>query len=140
MKLKLLTLAVAALALTGCATSDYKGYSDIHVERAKTEATRYKALASVARNSDDPTTRALAAMALGIGGSGGSGSNAPVAAPQNESLEWGKLLVNGATGLYGLRVGAAIKLGDMSRGAADKDVLREGMSTLDIIRDTTPAQ
>lgn len=138
MKRILILASLTVLALTGCATSDYKGYSDIHVERAKTEAMRYKALASVARNSEDATTRALAAMALGIGGS--NGAAAPVSAPQNESLEWGKLLVNGATSLYGLRVGAAIKLGDMSRGAADKDVLTNGMDMLDVYRDTTPAK
>jgi hypothetical protein len=131
---RIFLLTVAALALTGCATSDYKGYSDIHVERAKTEAMRYKALASVARNSEDATTRALAAMALGIGGS--NGSAAPVSAPQNEALAWGNLLVNGATSLYGLRLGTAVKLGDMSRGAANTDVLNNALSTVDIIRNT----
>ena len=133
MKRIFLALAIV-LTFTGCASTDYAQYASIHVERSKTEAARYDALASVARNSDDQTTRALAAMALGIGGS--SGSSAPVSAPQNEALAWGNLLVNGATSLYGLRVGAAIKLGDMSRGSADKDVLNNAMSTLDIIRNT----
>lgn len=131
---RIFLLTVAALALTGCATSDYKNYADVHKARAGAEATRYRALASVARNSDDQTTRALAAMALGIGGS--SGSAAPVSAPQNEALQWGNLLVNGATSLYGLRLGTAVKLGDMSRGAADKDVLNNALSTVDIIRNT----
>ena len=131
---RIFLLTVAALALTGCATSDYKNYADVHKARAEAEATRYRALASVARNSDDQTTRALAAMALGIGGS--SGSSAPVSAPQNEALAWGNLLVNGATGLYGLRLGTAVKLGDMSRGAANTDVLNNALSTVDIIRNT----
>ena len=131
---RIFLLTVAALALTGCATSDYKNYADVHKARAEAEATRYRALASVARNSDDQTTRALAAMALGIGG--GSGSSAPVSAPQNEALAWGNLLVNGATGLYGLRLGTAVKLGDMSRGAANTDVLNNALSTVDIIRNT----
>ena len=106
---RIFLLTVAALALTGCATSDYKNYADVHKARAEAEATRYRALASVARNSDDQTTRALA---------------------------WGNLLVNGATGLYGLRLGAAVKLGDMSRGAANTDVLNNALSTVDIIRNT----
>jgi hypothetical protein len=52
----------------------------------------------------------------------------------NDVLEGAKFVVKTAVDLYSLRVGAAIKLGDMSRGAADKDVLLEGLSSLDIYR------
>lgn len=134
MKRIFLALAIV-LTFTGCASTDYAQYASIHVERSKTEAARYDALASIARHSNDQTTRVAAAMALAMGGSANVTGGA-VSAPQNEALQWGNLLVNGATSLYGLRVGAAIKLGDMSRGAADKDVLNNAMSTLDIIRNT----
>jgi hypothetical protein len=59
---------------------------------------------------------------------------AVIAAPVNEALEGFKFVAKTAVDLYSLRIGAAIKLGDMSRGAGDKDVLREGLSTLDVVR------
>jgi hypothetical protein len=62
-------------------------------------------------------------------------SAAPVIqAPVNEALEWAKVFVNGATGLYGLRVNAAVGLVNATRGAADVGATKEGLSSLDIYR------
>ena len=60
MKRIFLALAIV-LTFTGCASTDYAQYASIHVERSKTEAARYDALASIARHSNDQTTRVAAA-------------------------------------------------------------------------------
>ena len=59
-----------------------------------------------------------------------------IAAPVNEALEFTKTLLGAATNLYGLRVGLSKYGIDASRsiGAADKDVIRDGMSYSDVIR------
>jgi hypothetical protein len=132
-------LLAATLAAAGCATGDYAQYASIHKERAITEAARYDALANVARHSNDPTTRALAAMALGIGSAGASAKEA-IAAPVNEGLEWAKLGAQTFLGGYGLRVNLGKFAIDASRGAADKDTTREALRMGDIYTNTQPAQ
>lgn len=138
MKRLLIAAAVAALT-TGCAaTGDYAHYASIHKERAITEAARYDALANVARHSNDATTRALAAMALGIGNAAASAKEA-VAAPANDALEWGKLAAQTVLGAYGLRVNLGKYAIDASRGAADKDTTREALRMGDVYTDNQPA-
>jgi len=150
----LVTMVVTLLA--GCAgtsgTSGNDAYikaHEAHAERAKAEAnatakaqeTIALAIASAAKGCETDACRMGAMMTYAnIKAQVGdvAKSVAPVIqAPVNEALEWTRTLLGAATNLYSIRIGGAIKLGDMSRGAADKDVLRDGMSTLDIIRDTT---
>lgn len=142
---------MVSVALTGCATGSNEAYAKAHeaaaargmaevAAKADAEKVIAMAIASSAKGCETDACRMGAMMSFASIKAQANAivqSTAPaIAAPVNEALAWGKLLVDGATSLYGLRVGAAIKLGDMSRGSADKDVLNNAMSTLDIIRNT----
>jgi hypothetical protein len=130
---KLLVMAVmacvAALA-TGCASADYAKYADTHIEKSKTEATRYDALDSVARNSTDPTVKVAAAMALAFAGVGQQSNGMGIAPPQNLFLESLKALGGVGTSVYGLWSGNYRATIDASRGAIDPDVANKGLDVL----------
>jgi hypothetical protein len=151
---KLLAL-FAVIALAGCATGGNQAYQAAHKSaadrgiaeanaRAKSDETLALAVASAGKGCVEDMCRGMAMMALmSMKAAAGSAiqSAAPVIqAPINEGLEWAKVIVNGATGLYGLRVNAAIGLVNATRGAADIDATKEGLSALDVYRDTTTAK
>jgi hypothetical protein len=76
-------------------------------------------------------------MALMQFGGGVSPTNTPapvIAPPVNEAVEIFKDITKTALGLYGIRVNGAIGLVNATRGAADIDAAREGLSSLDVIR------
>lgn len=152
MKALFLTL-LAAFALAGCASDGQKAYyaaqdsvtKQMIVEAgAKTESRKNhaQAVASIAAKCESEACRMGALMTLNSYKEEVTrvveSVKQAIAPPVNEALEWGKLAVTAATSLYSIRTGAVIKLGDMSRGAADKDVLMEGLSTLDVVRNTSP--
>lgn len=152
MKKSLIAIVAVATLLAGCAgmggNEAYVKAHEAYADRAKTEAnataktqeTIALAIASAAKGCETDACRMGAMMSyasIKAQVESVARSVAPVIqAPVNEALEWTKTIVGAATNLYGLRVGAAIKLGDMSRGAADKDVLNNALSTVDIIRNT----
>lgn len=149
---KILIALTMMVTLAGCAgiggNEAYVKAHEAYADRAKTEAnataktqeTIALAIASAAKGCETDACRMGAMMSyasIKAQVESVARSVAPVIqAPVNEALEWTKTIVGAATNLYGLRVGAAIKLGDLSRGAADKDVLNNAMSTLDIVRNT----
>ena len=150
--LKYLIVGIVALIcvglLAGCATG-HEAYSAAH----KSQADRGIAEAQAKQKSDDTIALAIASAAKGCesdacrmgammtyanikantAGIVQSAATA-IAAPVNEVLEGAKFIAKTAVDIYSLRLGAAVKFGDMSRGAADKDVLLEGLSTLDVYR------
>lgn len=153
MKALFLTL-LAAFALAGCASDGQKAYysaqdsvtKQMIVEaNAKAESRKNYAIAvaSIASKCESESCRMGALMTLNAYKEDAARAfesvKQVIAPPVDTALEWGKLAVTAATSLYSIRTGAVIKLGDMSRGAADKDVLMEGLSTLDVVRNTTPA-
>jgi hypothetical protein len=102
---KLLLLALAALALTGCATKDYELYADSHakieIAKANAEAERYKAMGAIAQ-SGDASAKVAAVVALALGQSG-TKAETPMTAPQNnQALQWASILVPSVTQLYGI--------------------------------------
>lgn len=112
--MKLLALIFAALALVGCASTDYAQYSkaqtDIATARHNADAEKYKAFAAIAQQGD-ATAKVAAVMAMAMG-QGGSGAQNTLQAPQaNEALQWAGILVPGLTQVAGIaanmRVGIA---------------------------------
>ena len=152
MKKSLITLTMMVTLLAGCAgMGGNEAYSEAHKAAsargiaeanasAKANETIALAIASAAKGCETDACRMGAMMSyasIKAQIDSVAKSVAPVIqAPVNEALEWTKTIVGAATNLYSIRMGAAIKLGDMSRGAADKDVLNNALSTVDIIRNT----
>jgi predicted small lipoprotein YifL len=145
-KLIALTMLVT---LTGCAgmggneayTAAHKAAADSRTaesaNRAKAEEARVLAAASMAKTCKDDVCRAMGFMALMQFGGGVSPTNTPapvIAPPVNEAVEIFKDITKTALGLYGIRVNGAIGLVNATRGAADIDAAREGLSSLDVIR------
>lgn len=104
---KIISLAIIALSLTGCATTEYKEYADaqtqIHVARAQADKARYEALANVAQSGTE-SAKVAAVMALALGGTNGQAQQGPqVQAPQASSaLQWAAVLVPGVSQMYAI--------------------------------------
>lgn len=143
------SVVVLVLMLTGCASGGNQAYASAHKvasergiaeaqARTKSEETLALAVASAAKSCESDVCRMGAFLTFAnmkAAASSAIQSAAPViAAPVNEALEWTKVIVNGATGLYGLRVNAAIGLVNATRGAADVNTTKEGLSALDVYR------
>ena len=92
--------AVAALLLAGCATN-YDKYAEAQqaIVKAQSEAetARLAALAAIAETGD-VTTRTAAVMALAL--TGNRGGITQMAPPQNEALEWARIIVPSAAHAY----------------------------------------
>ena len=91
--MKLLALAVCAVALTGCATnSEYAAYADAHKAQAAAQTARYQALADIAKMGDT-TAKVAAVMSLQMGG---QQQNTQINAPKSwadYALQWTGLLL-----------------------------------------------
>jgi hypothetical protein len=88
---KIVTISVISiLALTGCATDDYKRYSEtqaaIASARSNAEVARYQALAEVAR-SGDSTAKVAAIMSLQMGSTQATSQQPQMAAPRPRWFE-----------------------------------------------------
>lgn len=90
---------VCALALTGCASTDYALYAETQVNIARAnaaaEAVKYQTLARIAETGD-PTARVVAALSLAGLGSQGQAQKPQLAAPRSFSdyaLQWTGLLL-----------------------------------------------
>ena len=100
-----LTLILVALALTGCASTEYAQYSkaqtDIATARHAADAAKYKAMSDIAASGDSAAkVAAVIAMAMGVS----SGVQNTVQAPQaSQALQWAQVLVPGLTQVAGMR-------------------------------------
>jgi hypothetical protein len=140
-------------ALTGCASVDGVGGNTAYIKAHEAQASARTIEVQAKANADTALANALATASAACTSDGCRGmalmalsnlrsstaaavATAPavIAAPVNEALEGFKFLAKTAVDLYSIRAGTIVKLGDMNRGAADKDVLREGLSTLDVVR------
>ena len=121
---KIVTMsAISILALSGCATDDYKRYSEtqaaIASARSNAEVARYQALAEIAR-SGDSTAKVAAVMSLQMGAS----QNVPqqqIAAPRSAgdiALQWASVLVPSVTQLYGINANRQIAITQSNNQAA----------------------
>jgi hypothetical protein len=107
MGLKILALAIGAVALTGCASmTDYSLYAQtqqmIAQEKAKAEIARYEALKEIAKTGD-PTAQVAAVITLNQGVA--SQQTQTIQAPTNlhdTMLKWASILVPGAVQVYGI--------------------------------------
>jgi len=95
---KLIIAAFAALALVGCASTNYDAYAKSHADVANT---RIVGLTKIAE-SGDPSTKAAVAMAIAL-------TSNNLQAPQNEALQWAQVLSplagQAIQGFYGLTLG-----------------------------------
>lgn len=128
--LLLAALACATALSTGCASADYAKYAETHIEKSKTEATRYDALDSVARHSTDPSVKVAAAMALAFANVGQGGGGTSAAPPQNTFLEFVKTIGGIAVPIYGMWTGAVTNVVNSTKGPANTDVANSALGVL----------
>lgn len=93
---------ILALALTGCATQDYKAYADAQAASAQAKAqadtARYAALSKIAETGTE-SARVAAVMALAIGNQQAPAGQ-QIAAPQpSQALQWAQVLAPSITSI-----------------------------------------
>ena len=123
----ILTFILVALALTGCANTDYAQYSkaqtDMATARHSADAERYKAFAAIAA-SGDSTAKVAAVIAMAVSMAPGSGVQNAIQAPQaSQALQWASILVPGLTQVAGMRYSF------MSQQTASNNATTLGIST-----------
>jgi hypothetical protein len=120
--MKTIITILCALSLTGCATSEYAAYADIHKAQAAAQTARYQALADIAKQGDT-TAKVAAVMSLQLQGAQGQSN---VAAPKSfgdQVLQWTSVLLPSVTQIYSVGKQAQI-------GIAQSNNARElGVST-----------
>lgn len=105
--MKLIASALAAIALTGCATAEYQAYADIHKAKAQAEAARYKALSDIAAQGDT-AAKVAAVMSLN---QGTAQAQSQIAAPKtvgDHLLQWTAALLPSLTNIYGINKQAQV--------------------------------
>jgi hypothetical protein len=114
--------------LTGCQTTGYQDYADAMARIAEANASVAKeqmfAMRQLAENGGDQTTRTVAVVMLALGAQNGQ-KQVNLAPPQNEALEWARILVPSlstlAMGWFGYRLGMT-----QSDNAADVSIAGYG--------------
>jgi hypothetical protein len=114
--------------LTGCQTTGYQDYADAMARIAEAQASIAKeqmfAMRQLAENGGDQTTRTVAVVMLALGAQNGQ-RQVQLAPPQNEALEWARILVPSlstlAMGWFGYRLGMT-----QSDNAADVSIAGYG--------------
>jgi len=110
--LKLSIIAIA-IALTGCASTDYTRYTTAQqamaASKAQADTARYNALADIAKNGSD-TARVAAVMALAMGGQAPQQSQALAAPQRSDALMWASVLVPAVTQAYSIAKSADVAI------------------------------
>lgn len=119
--MKRLILIICALALTGCASTEYAQYSkaqtDIAAAKSASDTARYQALASIAKDGDG-ASKVAAVMALALGGTAQTPA-AQIAAPQrSDALMWASILVPGITQAYAIGKSADVAINSSNNATA----------------------
>ena len=124
--MKTLTIILAALAMTACASPDYAQYSkaqtDIATARHSADAARYRALSDIAATGDS-AAKVAAVMALSMGGQGNTVQTTMQAPQASQALQWASILVPGLTQVAGMRYNY------LSQQAQSNNATALGMST-----------
>jgi hypothetical protein len=118
--MKTIITILCALSLTGCATSEYVAYADIHKAQAAAQTARYQALADIAKQGDT-TAKVAAVMSLQLQGAQGQSN---VAAPKSfgdQMLQWTSILLPTATQLYSVGKQAQVGIAQ-SNNARDTSI------------------
>ena len=134
---KLAFIAVAVLALTGCATNkDYQLYAEsqqkIAHANAMAETARYAALAEIAK-SGDTASRVAAVMSLNMGA--GQGAKAPqqINPPKtfgDTALQWTSVLLPSLTQVYGINANKQVAITQSNNSAAVARSTNETFATM----------
>ena len=110
--MKTILAIIIALALTGCASTEYVQYAKtqeaIATAKGTADAARYKALADIAA-SGDSAAKVAAVMALALGQGGTQAQQIAAPAP-NAALQWASVLVPALTQAYGIRANADVAM------------------------------
>lgn len=126
--MKLLSITLACLVLTGCASrgpSNYQLYAETQAKIAQAnavaETARYNALADIAKNGDSAAKVAavLSIQLANNGGSSGQRNQQTIAAPEDwdqKLLRWAGVIVPAA--MQGLAIGAQIHAANMQKQIA----------------------
>jgi len=108
-----LSIIAIAIALTGCASTDYTRYTTAQqamaASKAQADTARYNALADIAKNGSD-TARVAAVMALAMGGQAPQQSQALAAPQRSDALMWASVLVPAVTQAYSIAKSADVAI------------------------------
>ena len=102
--MKAIILALAALALTGCAT-DMGRYYDVAAKAVEADNNAVMALATAAATGNQGAIMALALRKSAAGS---------VAVPQDKAMAWASILVPGLTQLYGINRNTSVQLANIN--------------------------
>jgi hypothetical protein len=154
MKKLLLSLALAIVILTGCASGGAKSFSDAHesvskssVEKTKgwveVEKTKYAAIGSAALKCESDACRMGMAMAV----TAVSGKSEPldnkqptIVAPVDPAIEVLKIAKDGVLGFFGMRLRLGESFLNAIRPGADAKAASEVLRMGDVISETTIAK
>jgi hypothetical protein len=119
--MKTLLAVFLALALTGCASTEYVQYAKtqeaIAVAKGNADAAKYKAMSDIAL-SGDSAAKVAAVMAMALG-QGGASQGPQIAAPApNAALQWASILVPSITQMYGIRANADVAMRSSDNAAS----------------------
>jgi hypothetical protein len=117
MRMKIIALAVGAVALTGCASmTDYSLYAEtqqvIAKEQAKAEIARFEALREIAKTGD-PTAQVAAVITLNQNQNNSGNRAQGLQAPTNLNdtlLRWASIIVPSAVNVYGIGKNADVAI------------------------------
>jgi hypothetical protein len=121
-------LSVAALLsvalLTGCATNDYKMYTDtqraIASANATAESAKYAALAEIARTGD-ATAKVAAVMSINFGGLNNNRNQQQIVPPKSAgdiALQWTSLLLPNLTQFYSINANRQVAITQSNNATA----------------------
>lgn len=104
--MKTILVLIFALALTGCATTDYESYAkaqgDIARAKSDSDTARYAALSEIAKTGSE-SARVAAVVALAVGGGSSSQATQQVQAPApSQALQWASIIVPSLTNIAGM--------------------------------------
>jgi hypothetical protein len=97
---RIITIALCALALTGCAT-DMSKYYDVAAKAVEADNNAVMGLAAAAATGNQGAIMALALR---------QGSAGKIAPPQDKALVWASILVPSITNLYGINRNSMVQV------------------------------
>ena len=114
-------IPVLAVALTGCATTEYESYAkaqaDVAKSRADADTARYNALSKIAETGTD-SSKIAAVMALALGGNQTQATGNSISAPQpNAALQWASILVPSLTNVAGMVINGRVAMANADNNA-----------------------
>jgi hypothetical protein len=150
----LIAVVLFAVFATGCASGGNQAYTAAHKSasdrgiaeanaRAEADKTLALAVASAAKGCESDVCRMGAMLTFAnmkaAAGSAIQSAAPAIAAPVNEMLEWGKLIVPAVVGMHANHLGTVLGLVNSTKGAADKDIANNGITAITPISPFAPA-